>query len=161
MIRQLSVPGFYHNMGTGHLLRMKPPVISCGKLKGKFIILEIIFPYINIIAILCDIVEGLGFSLHFLAFFSIIMLLDIAAFCQLLLDLGQIAFSQRNIQGIGDRLQMIDLTSCLFKLFLKSLLRTFQFAVFVKIFLGIFGRSHGRIQRNGNFFIIIIVHSLK
>ena len=56
---------------------------------------------------------------------------------------------------------MLDLAACICDLFRERFLRTFQLAVFVKIFLGILRRSHGRIQRNGNFLIGIIIQGFK
>ena len=148
-------------MRTGHLLGMKPPVIPCGKLKGKLIILEIIFSHINIIPILSHIMERLRLTLRLLPLPAVIMLLNIPILHQLFLDLCQITLSQSNIQSIGNRLQMLNLTSRICNLLSQSLLRTLQLSILVKIFLGILRRSHSRIKRNGNLLIGIIIQSLK
>ena len=148
-------------MRTGHLLGMKPPVIPCGKLKGKLIILEIIFSHINIIPILSHIMERLRLTLRLLPLPAVIMLLNIPILHQLFLDLCQITLSQSNIQSIGNRLQMLNLTSRICNLLSQSLLRTLQLSILVKILLGILRRSHSRIKRNGNLLIGIIIQSLK
>jgi hypothetical protein len=38
-------------VGAGDAFGMEPPVISCGEFEGQFVILEIIFPYINMEAV--------------------------------------------------------------------------------------------------------------
>ena len=161
MIRQFAVLRLHDHMRTGHLLGMKPPVIPCGKLKGKLIILEIIFSHINIIPILSHIMERLRLTLRLLPLPAVIMLLNIPILHQLFLDLCQITLSQSNIQSIGNRLQMINLTSRICNLLSQSLLRTLQLSILVKILLGILRRSHSRIKRNGNLLIGIIIQSLK
>ena len=161
MIRQFAVLRLHDHMRTGHLLGMKPPVIPCGKLKGKLIILEIIFSHINIISILSHIMERLRLTLRLLPLPAVIMLLNIPILHQLFLDLCQITLSQSNIQSIGNRLQMLNLTSRICNLLSQSLLRTLQLSILVKILLGILRRSHSRIKRNGNLLIGIIIQSLK
>ena len=71
------------------------------------------------------------------------------------------AISQSDIQSIGNRLQMLNLTSRICNLLSQSLLRTLQLSILVKILLGILRRSHSRIKRNGNLLIGIIIQSLK
>ena len=161
MIRQFAVLRLHDHMRTGHLLGMKPPVIPCGKLKGKLIILEIIFSHINIIPILSHIMERLRLTLRLLPLPAVIMLLNIPILHQLFLDLCQITLSQSNIQSIGNRLQMLNLTSRICNLLSQSLLRTLQLSILVKILFGILRRSHSRIKRNGNLLIGIIIQSLK
>ena len=89
------------------------------------------------------------------------MFFDKTVFCQLLLDLTEIAFSPGNVQGIGDGLQMFDFRFCFCNLTGKSLFRTFQLGVPVEVFLCIFSRSKGGIKRNGNLFVCIIIQGLK
>ena len=148
-------------MGARHLFGMEPPVISCGKFKGQLIILVVVFSHINIVSIAGNIVEGFGFHLHFGTFFVSVVALYIAVFHQLFLDLGKVALLSGNVQGIGDGFQMFDLAGGVCNLNLQSFLSTFQLTVTIEILLGILLRSQGRIKRNGDFFSIIIVHSLK
>ena len=56
---------------------------------------------------------------------------------------------------------MFDFRFCIHNLLCQRLFGTFQLTVAVKIFLRIFSRCHRRIQRNRNFFIRIIIKSLK
>ena len=77
-VRSGRVPsfGFYYDVGTGHFFGVEPPVVSCGELEGKLVVLVVVFAYIDIVAIAGNIVEGLGLRLHFGAFFVSVM-----AFC--------------------------------------------------------------------------------
>ena len=105
--------------------------------------------------------ERLRLTLRLLPLPAVIMLLNIPILHQLFLDLCQITLSQSNIQSIGNRLQMLNLTSRICNLLSQSLLRTLQLSILVKILLGILCRSHSRIKRNSNLLIGIIIQSLK
>ena len=56
--KALLVLRFNDHMGAGDSLSVEPPVISRGYLKGEFIVLVIIFSYIDVITIRGQIVEG-------------------------------------------------------------------------------------------------------
>ena len=73
---------------------MEPPVISGCKLESEFIVLVIIFPNINIIAVGGAVVERLALDF---GFFIGLFALDIAKFDQLLFDLYEIIFRQGNV----------------------------------------------------------------
>ena len=105
--------------------------------------------------------ERLRLTLRLLPLPAVIMLLNISILHQLFLDLCQITLSQSNIQSIGNRLQMLNLTSRICNLLSQSFLRTLQLSILVKILFGILRRSHSRIKRNGNLLIGIIIQSLK
>ena len=111
-------------MGTGHFFRMEPPVISGCKLESQFIILKIVFANINIKTVTGYVVERFGFGLGFLALFIGVMTLDLAVFGKLFLDLGKITFRSGDIQSIGDRFQMRDLTFRICDLFCDGFLCT-------------------------------------
>ena len=136
-VRKLAVFGADDHMGAGHFFCMEPPVISGCELKGQFIILEIVFSDIDIKTITGYIVKRPGFRLGFLAFFVCIVTFDIAVFSQLFLDLGKVTFRSGDIQSIGDRFQMRNLTFRICELFCDGFLCTLQLPVFIKIFLGI------------------------
>ena len=59
-VRQFFIVGFYDDVGTRHSFCMEPPVISGCKLESEFIVLVIIFPNINIIAVGGAVVERLA-----------------------------------------------------------------------------------------------------
>ena len=46
-VRQLRPFGLYHHVRAGDAFGMEPPVISGGECEGQFVILEIIFSYVN------------------------------------------------------------------------------------------------------------------
>ena len=97
-------------MGAGNSLRMKPPVISGCKFKSKLFVLVIIFADVNIVAVGGAVVEGLAF------YFCLLVRplpLDIAKFCEFLLDLHQIVLRERDVEGSGNAFQMRDLCLCL------------------------------------------------
>ena len=148
-------------MGTGHFFGVEPPVVSCGELEGKLVVLVVVFAYINIVAIAGNIVEGLGLHLHFGAFFVSVMAFHVAVLHQLFLDLGKVAFLSGNIKGIGNGFQMLDLAGCVCNLNLQGFLGTLQLAVAVEVFFGILLGSEGRVKGNGDFLSIIIVYSFK
>ena len=50
-VRQLFSLGLYYHVGAGDAFGMEPPVISGSEFEGQFVILEIIFPYINMEAV--------------------------------------------------------------------------------------------------------------
>ncbi len=50
-VRQLLPFGLYHHMGAGDAFGMEPPVVTGGEFEGQFIVLEIIFSYINMEAV--------------------------------------------------------------------------------------------------------------
>lgn len=79
--------------------------------------------------------ERLRLTLRLLPLPAVIMLLNIPILHQLFLDLCQITLSQSNIQSIGNRLQMLNLTSRICNLLSQSLLRTLQLSILVKILL--------------------------
>ena len=63
---------------------------------------------------------------------------DKAVFRQLLLNLCQIFFLQRDIKGGADGLQMPDLPFCLLRELFKRFKGAFELVILIKIFLGIF-----------------------
>ena len=73
---------------------MEPPVVSGCKLESEFIVLVIIFPNINIIAIGGSVVERLALDS---GFFIGLFALNIAKLDQLLFDLYEIVFRQGNV----------------------------------------------------------------
>ena len=92
-------------MGAGHLLGVEPPVIAGGELEGQLVVLVVIFPHINVKTVAADImIRPAGDFLFFRVAFSP----DVAAFRQLFLNLCQVLFVKRNIQGGGNRFQMVD-----------------------------------------------------
>ena len=93
-------------MGAGNALGMEPPVISGGEFEGQFIVLEIIFSYINMEAVTAQVMEGLAGDLRF---FCAALSADVTALGQFLLDLHQIFLFQGDIQGRADGLQVVDL----------------------------------------------------
>ena len=50
-VRQFFSVCLDDDMGAGSLLRMEPPVIPGSKVKGQFIVLQIVFPHIDMIAV--------------------------------------------------------------------------------------------------------------
>ena len=56
---------------------------------------------------------------------------------------------------------MLDLGFCIGKLFGKSFLGTFEFAVAVEIFLCIFLRSQGRVKRDRDLLIGVIIQGFE
>ena len=82
-------------MGAGLSFGVKPPVVSDGKFKGQFVVLEVVFPHIHMESVAADIVEGPACHLFlFCPAFSA----DIACRDQLLLDLYKIRFLLRDVQ---------------------------------------------------------------
>jgi len=49
------------HMGTGHLLGVEPPVSGVGELERQFVVLEVVLPDVDVIAVLRLIVIGAGF----------------------------------------------------------------------------------------------------
>ena len=101
-VRELFVVAFYDDMGSGHFLGVEPPVISCGKFKGQFVILLIVFSHIDMVAVAGNIVQWLGLC-HSLFPLSGVVLFNVAVFCQLIFDLGQVVFLEGDIQSRADR----------------------------------------------------------
>ena len=160
-VRKFTVFGADDHMGTSHLLCMEPPVISGCKLESQLIILEIVFSHIDIKTVTGYVVERFGFRLGFLAFFVCVVTFDIAVLSELFLDLGKVTFRSGDIQSIGDRFQMRDLTFRICDLFCDGFLCTLQLSVFIKIFLGILCRSQCRVKRDSDLLVGVIVQCLK
>lgn len=114
---------------------MEPPVISSCELESQLIILEIVFAHIDIKTVAGYVVERLGFRLGFLAFLVGVVTFDIAVLGELFLDLGKVTFRSGDIQSIGDRFQMRDLTFRICELFCDGFLCTLQLPVLSKYFL--------------------------
>ena len=125
-VRKFTIFGADDHMGTSHLLCMEPPVISGCKLESQLIILEIVFSHIDIKTVTGYVVERFGFRLGFLAFFVSVVTFDIAVLSELFLDLGKVTFGSGDIQSIGDRFQMRDLTFRICDLFGDGFLCTYQ-----------------------------------
>lgn len=89
------------------------------------------------------------------------MTFDIAVLSELFLDLGKVTFRSGDIQSIGDRFQMRDLTFRICDLFGDGFLCTLQLSVFIKIFLGILCRCQCRVKRDGDLLVGIIIQCLK
>ena len=123
-VRQFVVAGFYDDVGAGHSFGVKPPVISGCELESQLIILEIVFSHIDIKTVTGYVVERFGFRLGFLAFFVCVVTFDIAVLSELFLDLGKVTFRSGDIQSIGDRFQMRDLTFRICDLFCDGFLCT-------------------------------------
>ena len=51
----------YNDVGTGSPFGVEPPVASVSKVEGQFFVLEVVFPYIDMIAVTGQIVEGAAF----------------------------------------------------------------------------------------------------
>ena len=80
---------------------MEPPVVADSKLKGQFLILQVVLTDIHGKTIAADIVERTACDFYlFGAAFSA----DIAAFDQLFLDLHEIVFRECNIERGCDAL---------------------------------------------------------
>ncbi len=105
-IRQFFIVGFYDDVGTRHSFCMEPPVISGCELEREFIVLEVIFANINIIAVGGD---GSGTACSYFWPFVGALPADIAVFDQLFLDLYEIVFRECNIERGCDALQVFDL----------------------------------------------------
>ena len=148
-------------MGSGHFFGMEPPVISCCLFKCQFIILEVVFAHKDIESVTGNIVERFGFCLCFGTLFAGIMLFDVTILGKLFLDLAQITFCTGNIECVGYGFQMLDLGFGIGKLFVQSFFRTFELAIAVKIFFGVFLWGESRIQRNGDFFVGVIIQCLE
>ena len=148
-------------MGTGHFFGMEPPVISGRLFKRQLIILEVVFAHKDIKSVTGNIVEGFGFCMCFGTLFAGIMLFDVTILGKLFLDLAQITFCTGNIECVGYGFQMLDLGFGIGKLFVQSFFRTLEFAIAVKIFFGVFLWGEGRIQRNGDFFVGVIIQCLE
>ena len=112
---------------------MEPPVISGCKLESQLIILKIVFSHIDIKTVTGYVVERFGFRLGFLAFFVSVVTFDIAVLSELFLDLGKVTFGSGDIQSIGDRFQMRDLTFRICDLFGDGFLCTLQLSVFINV----------------------------
>ena len=149
------VSDFHHHMGTGHLFGMKPPVISRGEFESQFIVLVIILAHIHMKAVTADI--GVGPAGDFLLFCGTLSA-DIAALGEFLLDLGQVFFVQRDVQGGGYGFQMVDFGFDFFGQLPQRFISPFHLSVFIEIFCGIFRGGQSGIQRDGNRFAGIIIH---
>ncbi len=141
---------------------MKPPVITCGDLKGKLVVLVIIFTHINIVAVRRNIVKRAAFW-HRTSPFSIIssMATHIATVDELLLDQYQIFFLPGDIQGGEDCLQMLDQLIGFFDLLGNSLESALELIVPAKIFIGILCRCQGWIDGDRYLFVVVIINTGK
>ena len=106
-------------MGAGYLFGMKPPVIACGKLEGKLVILEIILTHIDMKAVPGEIVEGAAFFLPRALF--VLAFSDVAGFIKLPPYLCKIGFVFRYGKCILDGCKMLYRRACVCKLYVKSL----------------------------------------
>ena len=94
------------NMGTGSFFGVKPPVVAGSQFKCQFVVLEIVFAYIDVETVGADIVEG---TARDLCLFRSALSADIAAFDQFFLDLDKVFFLHGDVQGGGNGFQMFDL----------------------------------------------------
>ena len=109
-IRQFISITFDDDMGARRAFSVEPPVISRGKGEGQFIILQIVLANIHMVAVTGEVVQRLAGQLHlFLGELSS----RLPALDQLFLDLGQICLAQRDVQGIADGFQVLDIIGCL------------------------------------------------
>ena len=100
---------------------------------------------------------GLGSDLHL---FATTLPADVAGFHQLLLDLHQILLGESHIQGRLHRFQMFDFSPGFSQQGGYSLEGPLELAIFVKIFFRVLLSREGRIERNRNLFIGVIIQSL-
>ena len=133
---------------------MEPPVIAGCKLEGQFIVLEIVFANINMEAVRIDIVKRMALEA---GFFRIPFPTDITAFHHFFPDLCKVILRLCNIERILDGFQMINLVPDFDRKPGECFAGTFQFPVFIKIFLTVFNRCKLRIKRNRDHFIGIVI----
>ena len=74
-------------------------------MEGQLLVLEIVLPYIDMVAIAGDVVEGAACDAHLLFGTPAA---DVACLGQLLLDLDQVLLGPGDVQGIADGLQVLD-----------------------------------------------------
>ena len=98
--------GTHNHMGAGNLLRMKPPIAASGQLEGQLVVLEVVFPDIDMETIFCDKVQGLAFfGLPLLfagAFFRVAGLVELAS------DIPKVGFAVGDSDGVLDGGEMRD-----------------------------------------------------
>ena len=135
---RLFTLGLQHHMGAGDSLSMEPPVIAGSEAKGELLVLIVIFPHIDIIAVRAGIVEGTAGDF---GFFRAAFSTDVAAFNEFLPDLDEIIFLLGNIQRIDDGFQMKDFGLCVLGKLGEGFKRPFLFIIFFKIFFCIFPGS--------------------
>ena len=155
-VRKFTVFGADDHMGTSHFLCMEPPVISVANLKVSSSFWKLFFPhrYQNRHWI-CS--GAVWISAGLSGLFVCVVTFDIAVLSELFLDLGKVTFRSGDIQSIGDRFQMRDLTFRICDLFRDGFLCTLQLSVFIKIFLGILCRSQCRVKRDSDLLVGVIV----
>ena len=93
-------------MGAGNPFRMEPPVAAGRELKGKLVILVIIFSHIKMETRFVYIVKRTAGKLHL---FAPALPADIAACNQLLLNLRQVFLVEGNVKGRLNGFQMVNL----------------------------------------------------
>lgn len=94
-VRQFVAAGFYDNVGAGHSLGVKPPVVAGGEFKRQFLVLVIVLPDIDVISVGGTVVERFALNLGLLVG---ALPADIAVFDQFFLDLHEIVFRECNIE---------------------------------------------------------------
>ena len=92
---RITVPGFYDDVGAGHSLGVKPPVVAGGEFKRQFLVLVIVLPDIDVISVGGTVVERFALNLGLLVG---ALPADIAVFDQFFLDLHEIIFRECNIE---------------------------------------------------------------
>ena len=143
-VRKLFSAGFYDDMRTRSALCMEPPVVADSKLKGQFLILQVVLTDVHGKTIAADIVERTACDFYL---FGTAFSADIAAFDQLFLDLNKVFLCPRAMsRAFADGFQMLDFIMHLFGQGTQRLIGTFQFIIFFKIFLCIFSGSQLRIE---------------
>ena len=145
------------HMGTGNLFGVEPPVVPVGEFEGKLVVLEVVFPHIDMKTVAAHIVEGLTGDFYF---FGAALSADIAALDQLLTDLHQIFLLHGDVQSGKDGFQMFDLFTDLNGQFRQRFIGSFELSVFIKIFLCVFLRRQGVVQRNRDGLVGIIIERL-
>ncbi|SCI75876.1 Uncharacterised protein [uncultured Clostridium sp.] len=157
-VRKLFSAGFYDDMRTRSALCMEPPVVADSKLKGQFLILQVVLTDIHGKTIAADIVERTACDFYL---FGTAFSADIAAFDQLFLDLNKVFLSTCDVEGVRNGFQMLDFIMHLFGQGTQRLIGTFQFIIFFKIFLCIFSGSQLRIEGDCDRFAVVVIDRLE
>ena len=158
-VREFLSLSLYNDMGSRDSLCVEPPVAAVGELEVQFLVLIVVLSDIDMESVAGEIVERTAGDLHLLA--ASVVAFDIAVLRELLLDLHQVFLQPCDVHGGADGFQMVDLRLCLGQLFGDSLIGTFLLIILVEIPLRVLLGRHGRIQRDRNFCIVVIIQTLK
>ena len=96
-VRKLFPVGFDNYMGSGHFFCVEPPVVPRRKRKGQLLVLEIVFPYIDIVTVAGTIMKREAFKCFL---FLCELPANVATLSQFFFYLCQIVFGTGDIQAL-------------------------------------------------------------